>query len=73
MNRFASLCLMALLPVLGRSDVSLNGSWAFRFEEGRPLEQAAKADFAATDTMTVPGCYDVMKSVGTVRRFFSQK
>jgi hypothetical protein len=27
--------------------LSLNGSWDFRFEEDRPLEAAAKLDFAA--------------------------
>ena len=40
--------------------ISLNGSWCFRFEEDKPLESAAVADFAATDTMSVPGCFDVM-------------
>ena len=40
--------------------LSLDGSWGFRFEEGKPLEDVAKADFAATDTVTVPACYDMM-------------
>ena len=38
-------------------DLDLNGSWAFRFEEGRALEDVAKADFEATGTMPVPTCF----------------
>ena len=57
--------------------LSLNGSWEFRFEEDRPLEEVASAGFAATDTMTVPGCYDTMPKwylkhgTGLYRRSFS--
>ena len=40
--------------------LSLNGSWDFRFEENKTLESASAADFAATDSMVVPGCFDVM-------------
>ena len=40
--------------------VDLNGSWEFRFEEGKSAEEAFAADFVATDTMTVPGCFDMM-------------
>lgn len=40
-------------------DLDLNGSWAFRFEEGRALEDVAKADFEATGTMPVPTCFDM--------------
>ena len=40
--------------------VSLNGSWNFAFHEGKTIEDVGKADFAATDVMTVPGCWDVM-------------
>lgn len=57
--------------------VSLNGSWDFRFEEDKPLEAVQSADFVATDTMTVPGCYDVMPKwylkhgTGLYRRTFT--
>ena len=57
--------------------ISLNGSWCFRFEEDKPLESAAVADFAATDTMSVPGCFDVMPKwnlkhgTGLYRRSFT--
>ena len=57
--------------------LSLNGSWEFRFEEGKPLEDVADAGFAATDTMTVPACYDTMPKwymkhgTGLYRRTFS--
>ena len=40
--------------------IDLNGMWDFRFEENRPLEEVADVRFAATDTMAVPGCFDVM-------------
>ena len=59
------------------SAVSLNGSWEFRFEEDKPLEAVASAGFAATDAMTVPGCYDTMPKwylkhgTGLYRRSFS--
>ena len=59
------------------AEVSLDGSWAFRFEEDKTLEDVAAPDFAATDTMTVPGCYDVMPKwclkhgTGLYRRSFT--
>lgn len=59
------------------ADVSLNGSWDFRFEADQALEAVARTDFAATDTMTVPGCYDVMPKwymkhgTGLYRRSFT--
>ena len=57
--------------------LSLNGDWEFRFEKDQPLEAVAKADFTATDTMVVPGCYDVMPKwylqhgTGLYRRTFT--
>ena len=36
--------MMAASQLLG---VDLDGSWGFRFEEGKPLEEVAKADFEA--------------------------
>ena len=57
--------------------VSLNGSWNFRFEEDKSLEAFADIGFTATDTMTVPGCYDVMPKwylkhgTGLYRRTFT--
>ena len=56
---------------------SLDGSWSFRFEEGKPLEEAAKGDFAATDSIPVPACYDMMpkwymkRGTGLYRRSFT--
>lgn len=40
--------------------LSLNGVWAFRFEEGKSIEDVADPAFVATDRMTVPGCFDIM-------------
>ena len=57
--------------------LDLNGSWAFRFEEGQPLEKVAKGDFAATDVVPVPACYDMMpkwymkRGTGLYRRSFT--
>jgi hypothetical protein len=39
--------------------ISLNGSWEFRFEEGKPCAEADPA-FKATDVIQVPGCFDAM-------------
>ena len=57
--------------------LDLGGSWGFRFEEGKSIEEAAGASFAATDTMVVPGCYDTMpqwflkRGTGLYRRTFT--
>ena len=40
--------------------LSLSGSWSFRFEEGKSIEDVADPSFAATDTMVVPGCFDLL-------------
>ena len=59
------------------TSVLLNGTWNFRFEEDKALEAVASADFAATDTMVVPGCWDVMPKwymkhgTGLYRRSFT--
>ena len=59
------------------ADVSLNGSWAFRFEEDKILEDTAKASFEATDVVPVPACYDLMpkwymkRGTGLYRRTFT--
>ena len=56
--------------------LSLDGSWEFRFEEGKPFESAAVVDFAATDVIPVPACYDMMpkwymkRGTGLYRRTF---
>lgn len=58
-------------------ELDLNGNWAFRFEENRPLEEVADANFAATDVMCVPGCFDTMpkwlwkRGTGLYRRTFT--
>ena len=57
--------------------LSLNGIWEFRFEEGKTLEAVGNSDFATTDTMVVPGCFDVMPKwylkhgTGLYRRTFT--
>ena len=56
--------------------LSLNGSWDFRFEEGKPLEDVSNPAFESADTMPVPACYDMMpkwymkRGTGLYRRTF---
>ena len=66
----------ALCAATCRGAIDLNGSWEFRFEEGKTLETSSGADFAATDRMSVPGCYDMQpkwlckRGTGLYRRTF---
>ena len=68
---------MTALCGMAAESFSLDGSWSFRFEEGKPLEEAAKGDFAATDSIPVPACYDMMpkwymkRGTGLYRRVFT--
>ena len=68
---FAAVALAAF------ADVNLDGSWSFRFEEGKMLEAASGADFTAADTIPVPACYDMMpkwymkRGTGLYRRTFT--
>jgi len=56
------LSVLALWPATraNAQTTSLNGSWEFRFDQGRTLEETRDTDFIATDVMIVPGCWDVM-------------
>ncbi len=71
------LCAATAACSVALADVDLGGSWAFRFEEGVPLEAAAKTVFEATDTIPVPACYDMMpkwymkRGTGLYRRTFT--
>ena len=66
-----------LFPCILAFALSLNGSWDFRFEEGKALEDAPDAGFAATDVIPVPACYDMMpkwymkRGTGLYRRTFT--
>ena len=62
MNWTIKLVAAALMAYVGTAwaDVSLDGTWDFRFEEDKILETAGDAGFSATDRMTVPGCWDTM-------------
>ncbi len=42
------------------SALDLNGTWEFRFDEGRPVTEVAGPAFEATGHMVVPGCFDAM-------------
>lgn len=59
------------------SDICLNGSWDFCFEEGKAISEVAKPDFCATDKISVPACFDMMpkwlckRGTGLYRRTFT--
>ncbi|MBO7685091.1 MAG: hypothetical protein J6V72_01825 [Kiritimatiellae bacterium] len=42
------------------SALDLNGTWEFRFDEGRPITAVAGPAFEPTGRMVVPGCFDAM-------------
>ena len=42
------------------SALDLNGTWEFRFDEGRPITAVAGSAFESTGRMVVPGCFDAM-------------
>lgn len=57
--------------------LSLNGSWDFRFDEGKSFMEAGGPAFVATDTILVPGCFDAMpkwfmkRGTGLYRKSFT--
>ena len=74
----AVLCAaVAMCAAAGSGAMDLNGSWEFRFEEGKTLETCSGPEFGATDRMSVPGCYDMLpkwlcrRGTGLYRRTFT--
>ena len=67
---------LAAMVAFGTAKIDLNGSWQFRFEEGRSIAEAADPAFAATASIAVPGCYDMLprwlckRGTGLYRRTF---
>lgn len=57
--------------------ISLAGSWDFRFEENKAIEETAGIRFVANDVMNVPGCWDVQpryyqkRGTGLYRKTFT--
>ena len=66
-----SLVMLAVAAI-----VSLNGTWDFRLEKGKSLEDVAMPAFSADDKMVVPGAWDAMsryynqRGTGCYRRSF---
>ena len=66
-----SLVMLAVAAI-----VSLNGTWDFRLEKGKSLEEVAMPAFSADDKMVVPGAWDAMshyynqRGTGCYRRTF---
>ena len=75
--KLVSLSLSALVSAASSAaELNLNGSWEFRFEEGKSIAQVDDTAFAATETIAVPGCYDMLpaylckRGTGLYRRTF---
>ena len=73
-----ALALVTTLCAGARQEpLDLNGSWEFALAEGKTLETAGGPDFAATDRMSVPGCWDMLpkwlckRGTGLYRRTFT--
>ena len=70
------LSLAGLVASAGGRSLPLGGSWEFRFEEGKALEEVSDPAFAATETIAVPACYDTLpkylfrRGTGLYRRTF---
>ena len=70
---------MAAVCGMAAESLSLDGSWEFRFEEGKCLEQIAVGSESRPyqDTIPVPACYDMMpkwymkRGTGLYRRAFT--
>ena len=80
MKSLASLFLPALLSVVSvvsADTLDLNGSWQFRFEEGKSLAEVGDPAFIPQETIAVPGCYDMLpkwlclRGTGLYRRTFT--
>ena len=75
--KMSMFALVATLSMTAVADMTLDGSWDFRFEEGAPLERVADAAFESTDVVPVPACYDLMpkwymkRGTGLYRRSFT--
>ena len=69
--------LAMMWAVAQAATLDLNGSWEFRFEDGKSIAQTPGASFVATDRMSVPGCYDMLpqwlckRGTGLYRRTFT--
>lgn len=74
--RYLIITFLAALS-LHATELSLNGSWQFRFEENKAIEDCTPTTFTPTDTMLVPGCFDALpqwhhkRGTGLYRRTFT--
>ena len=51
---------LTVAGALCASALDLNGTWEFRFDEGRPITEVAGPAFEPTGRMVVPGCFDAL-------------
>ena len=76
-KKLIAVAVVAMCAAACLGAIDLNGSWGFRFEEGKTLEMCGGPDFAATDRISVPGCYDMLpkwlckRGTGLYRRTFT--
>lgn len=77
MKMLQTFLCMAIAAGAVFADIDLGGSWSFRFEDGKSIEEVANGDFTATDVVPVPACYDMMpkwymkRGTGLYRRTFT--
>ncbi len=73
---FVAVCAVVVSLIAAPRALDLNGSWDFRFENGKSWKEANPA-FEATDKIVVPGCFDAMpkwfmkRGTGHYRRTFT--
>ena len=60
MNMKKMIGAVAVAVACCASALDLNGTWEFRFDEGRPITAVAGPAFEPTGRMVVPGCFDAM-------------
>jgi len=60
MNMKQMIVAAAAGVVCGAMALDLNGTWEFRFDEGRAVTAVAGPAFEPTGRMVVPGCFDAM-------------
>ena len=77
MKNLALVLTAALAAAVSAADLDLNGSWEFRFEPGKSLAQVGNPAFTSTETIAVPGCFDMLpkwlcqRGTGLYRRTFT--
>lgn len=71
-----AIAALATGSLMAMDKVCLNGTWDFKLEADKSLEEVSMPGFTANDKMVVPGCWDAMscyygiRGTGCYRRTF---